>query len=103
MAFLMAVLTGVVIFVVCVTCKVMASERGSETRIRITLAVGAAIIVVIWIWFFNWSSSPDRAKEQVAQDCENTTMAYVMSQNFVKQRLKAPTTAEFPAVTDSGV
>ncbi|NWC24082.1 hypothetical protein HX787_20195 [Pseudomonas tolaasii] len=103
MAFLMALSTGAIVFVVFVVCKVMASQRDSETNIRITLAAGAIAVVMIWVWYFNWSSSPDRAREQVEKDCNNTTMAFVMSQNFVKQRLKAPSTASFPYITDSGV
>ncbi|MBK3432468.1 hypothetical protein JJD73_00760 [Pseudomonas fluorescens] len=103
MAFLMALLTGAIIFIVFVVCSAMATKRGSETNIRITLAVGAIAAVMVWVWYFNWSASPDRDKEQAEKDCNNTTMAFVMSQNFVKQRLKAPSTAEFPYMTDRGV
>jgi hypothetical protein len=103
MAFLMLLLTGAIIFVVCVVCKVMASERGSETNIRIALSVAAIAVVVVWVWYFSWSSSPKRDEEQAIKDCSNTTMAFVMSQNFVKQRLKAPSTAEFPYINDRGV
>lgn len=40
-------------------------------------------------------------KEQ--KRCTDSSMAYVMSQKFVKQRLKAPTTAKFPWSNDSAV
>jgi hypothetical protein len=103
MAFLMLLLTVAIIIFVCVVCTVMATKRDSETNIRIALSVGAIAVVVVWVWYFNWSSSPQRAEEQAAKDCGNTTMAFVMSQNFVKQRLKAPSTANFPTVVDNGV
>jgi hypothetical protein len=103
MAFLMVLLTAAIVFVVFLICTVMATKRGSETNIRITLAVGAIAAVMVWVWYFNWNSSPDRDREQAEKDCNNMTMAFVMSQNFVKQRLKAPNTAEFPYITDRGV
>jgi hypothetical protein len=103
MAFLLLLLTAAIIFIVCVVCKVMASKRGSETNIRIALSIAAIAVVMVWVWYFNWSSSPKRDEEQAIKDCNNTTMAFVMSQNFVKQRLKAPSTAAFPYITDPGV
>ncbi|EZI28956.1 hypothetical protein [Pseudomonas extremaustralis] len=103
MAFLMVLLTGAIVFVVFIVCTAMAAKRGSETNIRITLVAGAIAAAMVWGWYFNWSSSPDRDREQAEKDCNNTTMAFVMSQNFVKQRLKAPSTAEFPYITDRGV
>ncbi|MGF0241252.1 hypothetical protein ACQR3P_18545 [Rhodococcus sp. IEGM1300] len=102
-AFLMLLLTGAIIFVACVACMVMASKRGSETNIRIALSVAAIAVVMVWVWYFNWNSSPQREQEQAANDCGDTTMAFVMSQNFVKQRLKAPNSASFPTVVDKGV
>lgn len=45
-------------------------------------------------------SSPE---EKEAAACNNTTTAFVMSQNFVKQRLKSPSTASFPYINDAGV
>ncbi|MGB3897113.1 MAG: hypothetical protein WA973_00995 [Mesorhizobium sp.] len=38
-----------------------------------------------------------------AKDCKNTTMAFVMSQEFVRRQLKAPSTAEFPYITNDQV
>lgn len=38
-----------------------------------------------------------------AKKCSDTTMAFVMSQEFVRRRLKAPSTAEFPWITDDQV
>lgn len=45
-------------------------------------------------------SSPE---EKEAAACNNTTTAFVMSQNFVKQWLKSPSTASFPYINDVGV
>ena len=39
----------------------------------------------------------------LAKKCGDTTMAFVMSQEFVKRNLKAPSTAEFPWYTDDQV
>jgi hypothetical protein len=39
----------------------------------------------------------------LAKKCNDTTMAFVMSQTFVKRHLKAPSTAEFPWITDDQV
>ena len=35
--------------------------------------------------------------------CDDKIGAFVMSQSFVKDRLKAPSTASFPYITDDGV
>jgi hypothetical protein len=40
---------------------------------------------------------------KLAEACGDTTMAFVMSQEFVKRSLKAPSTAEFPWFTDDQV
>lgn len=47
----------------------------------------------------------DAAKKAaaLAKKCNDTTMAFVMSQTFVKRQLKAPSTAEFPWITDDQV
>lgn len=42
-------------------------------------------------------------EEKEAKACRDSTMAYVMAQNFVKQRLKSPGSAKFPYVNDQGV
>ncbi|WP_363826046.1 hypothetical protein [Sphingobium sp. LMC3-1-1.1] len=35
--------------------------------------------------------------------CENDVMAFVMSQNFIRDQLKSPASAQFPNVTDKDV
>lgn len=55
-----------------------------------------------------------RAAEQAKKDasealaeaektCSNTTLAFVMSQDFVTKQLKAPATADFPNISSEGV
>lgn len=42
-------------------------------------------------------------EEKETARCNDSTTAFVMSQNFVKQRLKSPSTATFPYINDAGV
>lgn len=42
-----------------------------------------------------------KAEERRKQDCSDTNSAFIMSQTFVKESLKAPSTAKFPYMTDS--
>jgi hypothetical protein len=42
-------------------------------------------------------------EEMEASRCKDKTRAFQMSRDFVKDRLRAPTTAEFPWATDDGV
>ncbi|WP_132478412.1 hypothetical protein [Paracandidimonas soli] len=44
-----------------------------------------------------------KAEEKRKKDCSDTVMAFVMSQNFVKRALKAPSTAKFPYAHDGDV
>lgn len=45
-----------------------------------------------------------QAKAQQAEKaCRDETMFFVMSQDFVKQQLKSPSTAKFPYISDSNV
>lgn len=61
--------------------------------------IGFAFFIVIAS-----GSGDDRTPEQKAKDnCEDTTMAFIMSQNFVKKHLKSPSTAEFPYSHNDGV
>lgn len=60
---------------------------------RAIAVVGIAVLVV-------GCTSPEE-KERKA--CEDSIMAFVMSQNFVKQHLKSPEAAKFPYVNSPGV
>jgi len=49
-------------------------------------------------------SSDDRTPEEKAKDdCEDTTMAFIMTQGFVADQLKSPASADFPYAHDNGV
>ena len=103
MGFLMILLTAAILVSGWIACTVMATQKGSETNLRITVAVALIAVIMVWVLYFSWSSSPRREADQIAKDCSNTSMAYIMSQNFVKKRLKAPSSAQFPSTLDQGV
>lgn len=63
----------------------------------------SALVMIVFLCFA-LGSSDDRTPEQKAEDnCKDKTMAFVMSQSFVKGKLKAPSTAEFPYSSADGV
>lgn len=104
MTFLMILFTVAVVFVAYVTCSVMAAtSKTAEGKIRFTLVITAVILISGWVWFYSWKNNPAREVEAQVRDCNNTTMAFVMSQNFVRQRLKSPSSADFPYITDRRV
>lgn len=58
-------------------------------------------LIVLAVW---WMFSPSQKKERTPiDDCTDQTAAYVMANEFVLQRLKAPSTAQFPTMRSSGV
>jgi len=64
----------------------------------LVLVVGLMALAVWWIF------SPSQKKERTPiDDCTDQTAAYVMANEFVQQRLKAPSTAQFPTMSSSGV
>ncbi|MFZ5935019.1 hypothetical protein ACOKS3_09295 [Pseudomonas sp. HS6-2] len=84
--------------------SVMAETSNAlKVRIRLVFVVSALLLILLWGWLYVWKNSPQRELEAQAKDCGNTTMAFVMSQNFVKQGLKSPASAKFPYVNDRGV
>lgn len=49
-------------------------------------------------------SSDSQTPEQKSQaQCEDKATAFIMSQSFVKDRLRAPATADFPSMSTEGV
>lgn len=76
--------------------------------------IGVALVVFSFVAGIVWKGEPrekvselDRyvaalEKEQAQEKarCSDTIMAYVMSQNFVKAKLVAPSTAKFPSFSD---
>jgi len=71
---------------------------------NIYLNSGYSILALIIFMIFAGGSSDDRTPEQKAEaDCSDTTLAFVMSQTFVKRKLKAPSTADFSYASSDGV
>ncbi|PBC04838.1 hypothetical protein [Mesorhizobium sp. WSM3860] len=63
------------------------------------IGIGFAALVAIGL-YKGPASTPAAASHD---DCTDTTMAFVMSLKFVKDRLKAPATASFPWSSLDGV
>ncbi|MCE0853883.1 hypothetical protein LU689_28660 [Pseudomonas asiatica] len=104
MKFLLIVATAIVVGVVFTICRDLAkNSRNAENSIRWTLVVGAVLVGGMWWWHHAWETSPQREIDQAKKDCENSSMAYVMSQEFVKQRLKSPASADFPYLNNRDV
>lgn len=61
------------------------------------IALGAIILVGVLIG--SWEPTAPNPNE----DCNDSVMAYIMSQRFVEQRLRSPSTAEFPWASADGV
>jgi hypothetical protein len=66
-----------------------ASSQKSYRWLWVTCGIGAVV------WGFNQLPASD--------PCKSKTMAAIMAQDYVKEHLKAPSTAVFPNLTDSGV
>lgn len=56
----------------------------------------ALIIGVVALIAFN-SCSGEPSEKAVAKRCGDSSMAFVMSQHFVKKQLKSPSSAKFPS------
>lgn len=84
-------------------CKGHATQPDAEKAIRWTLGLAVVLIGGSWWVYFSWANSPQREAEQARKECNNSTMAYVMSQDVVKKQLKSPATADFPYLSASGV
>lgn len=68
---------------------------GATMRNRLVLGfVGMCALVAVMV-----HSTPTAW----ADNCNDSTYAFVMSQNFVRRTLKSPSSAKFPNITSSGV
>ena len=68
--------------------------------LTIILVVVALIIAMV---IFTPEETPEQKARKAEAQCADTTMAFLMSREFVKRRLRAPATAEFPNARDAGV
>lgn len=66
-------------------------------------SLGAASAFAFFLLLAVGSSDDRTPEEKAAANCEDTTMAFVMSQEFLKERLKSPASAEFPYTSSQGV
>lgn len=82
-------------------CQAFSSARNGELTIRVILVVYLAVLVSAWSWFYfgynSESAREERGNAAEARRCNDASMAYIMSQNFVRRQLKAPSTASFPS------
>ncbi|QIE89447.1 hypothetical protein [Pseudomonas nitroreducens] len=88
-------------------CSVQAHARDGERKIANALVALLFLLCIPWGWYFlSYNSAENINKRNLQAEraaCMNSTMAFVMSQGFVRQRLKSPGTAEFPMITSPGV
>lgn len=63
-------------------------------------ALGFFTVLIIVGLMFTGSRTPE---QRAAASCSSTTEAFVMSQSFVSQKLRAPATASYPWITDDAV
>lgn len=103
MKLFLIIFTAFAVAVVLAICKEMAKKPNAERALRWTLSCAAALIGAAWWGYFSWADDPQREIERAQKDCENSSMAYVMSQEFVKQRLKSPASADFPYLNNRDV
>jgi len=86
------------------TCPHCGVESPNPKNEGLQAFYGFIILLVIVSVIMYSCSGDDRTPEQIAQDkiesdnreCKNTTMAGIMSQGFIKERLRSPATADFP-------
>lgn len=73
---------------------------GAKPKVE-SAAAGWIFLILIGLYFFGKS---DTVQEHAAEkSCTDQTMAFVMSQSFVKPRLKSPSSADFPLIRNNGV
>ncbi len=87
---------------------------GASTQLQISTGKGCLIVFLVFaipvliIALINPSSTPttNTSSQKSSEDPnawktrDNKSMAYIMMEDFVKRKLKAPSTAEFPGIFD---
>ena len=98
---------------------------GSPAPKKTSLVAWLVLLFIVYVLFDSVNMSPverarlvnesaarevRQAKEEavekeneIEQTCKDTTMAFIISQRYVKKQLKSPSTAEFPRITNDGV
>jgi len=77
----------------------------SHPDVRVAaIAISIVVTMLIAGWYLldyrSVEKIAERKQTEVAKKCSDTTMAYVMSQNYAKRLLKAPGSADFPMITE---
>lgn len=86
----------------CPHCGAPAKKSGSSAGGCLVLI----IVVVVGIWVLagsdeSGSGEPSTSAPSTSWETrDNSTMAYIMMEDFVKRRLKAPSTAKFQGILD---
>lgn len=106
--------SAVLVLIVFAYCRYAANSGKGENEIRIALIALVVGLFALWGWY-NWNyMSPERVsarkaieeQEEIAArggNCNNDIMAYVVGQDFVRDRLKAPSSADFPRINEAVV
>lgn len=98
--------------VICGYCSFQAQKaRGGDREIGAALALLAAILAGSWGWYFIAYQSDDRVaartqervERNAKEQCESRTGANYMAREFVKDRIKTPSTAKFASYSESRV
>lgn len=80
--------------------QLAAKKKKDDNRAGAVILV-AIVVVVLYLAFAPNDESSHKEPEESAetwQDRDNSSMAYIMMEDFVKKRLKAPSTAEFQGI-----
>ena len=79
------------------TCPHCGSKEHRESGWGSVFLVGFLLMIAV-LSFFPGEKKDDSRSEVPSKGRGNNTMAYIMMEGFVKNRLKSPSTAEFPGV-----
>ena len=75
-----------------------------STLKKASLATSGAVVVVLLLGYLIANPAPsDSSRQADDTDTDNGSMAYVQCQDYVKEYLKAPSTAKFSGITETEV
>tara|TARA_E500000305_G_scaffold98033_1_gene89384 strand:- start:1018 stop:1485 length:468 start_codon:yes stop_codon:yes gene_type:complete len=88
-----------------VTGNLQQAGGASEKRLAAIFFCGVTCLVAIWGGYAAWYNEPHRVADRArrADPCNDVGRAYDVAKAYVKKRLVAPATAEFPAYYSSDV
>jgi hypothetical protein len=77
--------------------ELKAAEVAEKNKKAAQGGIGCLVIVVVLYAIGSFSSSDKSPKK--SENSDRSFMAYLMAQDFIKEKLKAPGSAEFPSMT----